>query len=86
MQQAARLKYLTSLTCYLRQMLKFTKLLTLGKSQRAQNQCWCRLLVLVEGAQAAQNKIAEPQQQAVAVEVEAAILNAPLQHQKLMIL
>jgi hypothetical protein len=44
------------------------------------------LLVQVEGAQAAQNKIAEPQQQAVAVEVEAAIRNAPLLHQKLMIL
>jgi hypothetical protein len=67
-------------------MLKFTKHLTLGKSQRAQNQCWCRLLALVEVAQAAQNKIAEPQQQVGAGEEGAAILNAPLQHPKLMIL
>jgi hypothetical protein len=44
------------------------------------------LLVLVEGAQAEQNKTAEQQQQAGAVEVEAAIRNAPLLHQKLMTL
>jgi hypothetical protein len=44
------------------------------------------LLALVEGVQAAQNEIAALQQTAVAVEEGAAILNAPLLHQKLMIL
>jgi hypothetical protein len=43
-------------------------------------------LVQVEGVQAAQNEIAALQQTAVAVEEGAAILNAPLQHPKLMIL
>jgi hypothetical protein len=67
-------------------MLKFTKHLTLGKNQREQSLCWFKLLVQVEGVQAAQNEIAALQQTAVAVEEGAAILNEPLLHQKLMIL